>query len=368
MLRRSSLRREGQALPMLALTLLLLLGFSGLAIDGANAFTYRRLVMNATDGAVMVGTRQLVTEYKLDSSGDGTEVLDAIEEYLENELGADGVAFEAYYVDRLGQRLPVGGPTEIEAGPPPDDARGVSIDVRRTFPTYMIHLFGQPDLTVSALATARFGPIGTAIGADVVPFGMNQTAADTLRDNEGDTLIIDLYGERQAENVIRAETRALYGTTYPEDLEIDIRAFQLKSISFDPTNTDAPDVGGAGSCDAAAAAADQDTLGYWWCFGSQYQVRARDREVGVANLETSLQSFINTRIGETVLIPVYHYDDDYIIDYFMAIEIEGTESYNSLRATYVGTYVTAGGLSALMSGGRGGACDACAINLVRNDE
>ncbi len=49
----------GQVLLLLALVLLLLLGFSALAVDVAHAYTQRRLLQNAVDAAALAGTRAL---------------------------------------------------------------------------------------------------------------------------------------------------------------------------------------------------------------------------------------------------------------------------------------------------------------------
>jgi hypothetical protein len=380
-------KHPAQALPILALTLLLLLAFSGLAIDGGLAFAWRRNISNAADAAAMIGTRALVDIRT--NGGDGGDIEQIVGDYLGEQLDIAHPSFEVYYVDATATRLPRGNPQPIGGGAPPNNAVGVSIDVRHTFDTYLMRMLGQETLTVGVGATAKAGQLGSAVGPEVIPLGIDQTAADIIRAYRDEDVVLDLYGEMQEENLERAERRLL-GLPTPDDLEYDISADQLRSVNMIQGDSDPPTLGGGSNCNAAA---DNNTLKFWWCNGSNDILRATmpgvDPPQGTSDLDQRLHGMIESRSrrnnrSQIVLVPVLEpsrNDDgewEYYVNYFMAIELvdfNGNESaggYNELVVRYVGNYVSPGGIVGFTSGEIRGEqswwmCDACAINLVREE-
>jgi hypothetical protein len=379
-------RRPAQAIPILALTLLLLLAFSGLAIDGALAFAWRRNVSNAADGAAMMGTRALV-DIRV-NGGTGADITALVRDYLSEQFDEANPSFEIYYVDASTNRLPRNNPQPIGSGSPPITAVGVSVDTRYTFDTYLMRLMGQETLTVGGSGTAKAGQLGSAVGPEVVPLGVDQTAADIIRDMRDEDVVIDLFGEMEAENEARAERRLL-GLPTPDDLEYDISADMVRSVNLVQGDTDPPTLGGGTNCNGRA---DNNTLKFWWCQGSNDILRASmpgvDDPQGTSDLDPALHGMIESRTRansriQTVLVPVLEpvrNDDgdwEYYVNYFMAFELvdyNGNDtpgSYRELEVRYVANYVAPGGIVGFTSGEVRGdqswwMCDACAINLVKD--
>jgi hypothetical protein len=375
-------RHRGQAIPILGLTLLVLLGFSALAVDGALAFAWRRNTANAADGAALLGARALLDVRQ--NGGDSGDISDVLDLYLADQLDVADPVYTAFYVNGTGARL-----TQIgDSGNPPSAARGVAIDVRYTFETFLMRVMGQETVTVGATAVARVGQLGAASGPEVIPLGLDQTAADIIRANRNRDVVLDLYGEMQEQNEEWNLDRIEGRPAPDENLEYDISADQLRSVNLIQGDSDPPTLGGGSNCNRAA---DNDTLKFWWCNGSDDPIRATvpgvDPPQGTSDVDWNLRGMIQSRVErasrtQRVLVPVVQpvLNDDgdweYYIDYFMAVELmsfnrdEGPGSYNTLVVRYLGNYVAAGGIVGFTSGEVRGdsswwTCDACAINLVR---
>jgi Flp pilus assembly protein TadG len=332
-------RAEGQAILLVALALVLLVGMAGLALDGANAFNQRRNTNNAADMAAMAGARALVQQQE--QNGQGGPVNDAVQTYL--DAHTEGGTFDAptvTYVDRRGQEIG----TVTDAADVPSDAQGVVVSVRYTFGTYFMGLFGWGELTVTASGMAIYGPIGSAIGGDLIPLALDQSAAETFYlGNEGDQYSIDLFDEN-----------LLLLNTY------DVYLGQIKQISFKPggSNLNSP----GNSCSSGSP---QDNLSYWWCNGSQYELYIGELVDGKSGtVDTGLRGEIQWRIDNRpiALVPVVvESGSQYDIRGFLAIRLEDLTS-DGIEASYVDFFIAPG---AIVGQGNGLDTKAYAINLVR---
>ena len=126
MLRRIVSEERGQALIIMALAMVVLVGFLALAIDGGNAYAQRRLMQNAADAAALAGVRALAL-------GENAEA--AATEYAVDRNGADSAE------------------VIIETG----DGQTVTVVARKSFPTFFASVLGWFTLSTSVQATATYG-------------------------------------------------------------------------------------------------------------------------------------------------------------------------------------------------------------------
>ncbi|WP_448544695.1 pilus assembly protein TadG-related protein [Roseiflexus sp.] len=382
--------QPGQAIPVLALTLLLLIAFAGLAIDGALAFAWRRNVMNSADGAALIATRALIVDR---GSITGAAVTGAVRTYLQAELDVAEPDFELTYVNGAGQSIgPVG------TGPAPSEARGVQVVVRHTFDTYLMGIMGQPTLTVRGVSAARFGNGGTLIGDLIAPMGLLPEAAEFFRSNPTGALV-DLSGriEERNDRIITDFYKGLYPylTRYQDhpdwvDPDTFVKRWQVRAVALRMGSATPPSLGPGASCPATPA----DTLKSWWCFGAHQAVNTRiagDGDqvalamdlIGVEPYASSLNAtllsggFLNVRLGQVIIVPVLAEASDsdqwsganpvYVIEYFMALRLSDIDyADGTITVDYLPRYLTNGGLMGSNNNvERGDPCEVCVVNLVR---
>lgn len=381
----------GQAIPVLALTLLLLLAFSGLAIDGALAFAWRRNAENSADGAAMIATRALVVDR---GSITGTDIDDAVRTYLQSELSTANPEYELEYVDPAG--MPIG---PIGTGAAPLNARGVRVIVRYTFPTYLMGVLGQPTLTVAGDASARFGNSGTVIGENIVPLGLLPEAVQFLRSNSTGA-VIDLAGEIEDNNqqIITDWNNGLYPLlAQPQDHPswVDpntfVKRWQVRAVALQMGSTAAPSLGGGSACPSTPV----NTLKSWWCLGAHQQINTRianDSDqvalamdlIGVApsssthNRSLVQGGFLSGDVNNIIIMPVLAeaIDSDlwsganpvYVIEYFVAVRLQSVNTTTGvIQVQYLRRHLTNGGLMGSNNNvERGDPCEVCVINLVRD--
>ncbi len=375
--------QPGQAIPVLALTLLLLLAFAGLAIDGALAFAWRRNVMNSADGAALIATRALIVDR---GSVNGLAVTNAVRTYLQAELSVDDPDFELTYVNGAGQSIGL-----VGSGPAPADARGINVIVRHTFDTYLMGILGQPTLTVRAVSAARFGNGGMLIGDQLAPLVLLPNAAQFLRGRSG--ALIDLSGQLEERNqrIIDDFNNGLYPyLDRPEDHPawVDPNTFvkrqEVRAVALRMGSTTPPSPGPGASCPSTPA----DTLKSWWCFGAHRQVNTRiagDGDlaglamdlIGVAPPNSSLNAamlsggFLDARLNQVIIVPVLAIPPESpsqrVIQHFMALRLRSIDYANgTITVDYLPRYLTNGGLMGSNNNvERGDPCEVCVVNLVR---
>lgn len=169
---------RGQSILIIALVMVGLIAFMGLAVDGGNLFMQRRRAQNAADSSVLAGTRvlaQWICDHGDSAAGD-TAVLDAIHEFAE----ANGVANPADNVqaDYLDWELNVIG--QVGGGSISGGATAISVTLGYEYPTYFVTIVGIGTAGASANAMAVTGP-AYAIGG-LRPFGLPLDYIDDMRD------------------------------------------------------------------------------------------------------------------------------------------------------------------------------------------
>lgn len=161
----SSTNEQGQAIVLMAFTMIGMLAFLALAIDGGNTLTERRRAQNAADSAVLAGARTLWIQRTTGNEFE-TSLLQSINSAAEANGIEDSDAIpgnhvnnnvQAIYTDREGVDLP--GPIEVGAlGVIPRGAEGIRIIARREFHGYFSNMIGHPILAADAGATAVIIP------------------------------------------------------------------------------------------------------------------------------------------------------------------------------------------------------------------
>ena len=154
---RENTQQDGQSIVIIAILMVILLGFIALAIDGGNVFAKRRTSQNAADASALSATHYIATA----SMPNETRLIARIHELVElngipdtdefsgNEIN-DNVSI--IYTDPNGN--PISGCNEVPCGIVPAAARGITTIVRYQFPTMIAGVIGISEATVSSSATA----------------------------------------------------------------------------------------------------------------------------------------------------------------------------------------------------------------------
>ncbi len=173
--------RQGQALVLFALSLVLLLLGAGLVVDGGYAFSQRRIGQNAADFAAIAGTRIVGEARTGQPPGAGTAP--NVEAAVSSILAANGAELEsAEYVDASGVSLGnVVGATAI-----PSDAFGVVVNASTNWKPFFLGIVGITRWSETSTATAFTS--GASIGGAVLPVGLQDGVYDSLIQCPADNL------------------------------------------------------------------------------------------------------------------------------------------------------------------------------------
>src|SRR5688572_7051412 len=194
-------RRKGQSLVLIAVCLMVLVAFVGLAVDGGSMLDQRRQAQNGVDGAALAGTRFMLTHYidmvqnNPDSDVDyNWDIELQIRAAIDNYAARNGVltsTLKAYFVNDSGQLITVN--RGIERGPGAcgvGQARGYcevgengrvpwtlgakGIDVRGSSQTrsFFMSIMGWDTVSAGASATAFMGVGAMEDNVSVVPIGL----------------------------------------------------------------------------------------------------------------------------------------------------------------------------------------------------
>ncbi len=164
-------REEGQAIVLVALAMVAMLGMLALAVDGGVAYAMRRQMQNASDSGSLGGAQVLLNRLGDLSAATEQAVLAAVHSNAEqngvadsNGIPGDGINdnIQAFFVDQFDNPLaaPLG-----SNGFVPDAARGVQVATSGSFVSFFAGLAGHDSLGVGATAAARYESV-------VVPFGL----------------------------------------------------------------------------------------------------------------------------------------------------------------------------------------------------
>ncbi len=117
---------RGVNMIIIALGLIVLMGFSGIAIDGSNAYYQQQRMQIAADAAALGGAREL-------ANGRGTFSVDTVIQRLGQTNGADSTTW-----------------SYINGG------RGVHVEAARDVPTYFARIYGYLVIPVSGQSEAQY--------------------------------------------------------------------------------------------------------------------------------------------------------------------------------------------------------------------
>ncbi len=180
---------RGQAVVLVALTLVALIALLGLAIDGGSLYLERRRMQNAADGAALAGARRLaqaICATNPSPSATDAEIYGVVRDMVRRN---GGLVFKAHYVRFAGNKV-VGynPPVLVGGGTVPQGASGVVVTTTITRPTYFLGIVGQDSGTATASATAVTGP-PLLVGGGMRPFGVPAPVVAQL--NPGDWIKVD---------------------------------------------------------------------------------------------------------------------------------------------------------------------------------
>ena len=145
---------RGQAMVLIALTMVGLIGFLALAVDGGAAFAARRQMQNASDSAAIAGAKQIQ-----ENENDVDVILREVNAYAEENRVPDtnGVPGDevngnvtAYFIRNVSpsyDRLPYGDPKPLDdpywdTGSVPSNAAGVEVITRTAFQAFFAGVVG----------------------------------------------------------------------------------------------------------------------------------------------------------------------------------------------------------------------------------
>ncbi len=150
-------RDRGQTLVLVAITLLLLVLFTGLAVDGGEWYAERRRMQNAADAAALAGARALC----FDHAGPLT-ISDVATAYALQNGADEGVVVKLLDAD----------------GNETDDGNIVYVAVNRAVDTRFARAAGITQITAAAEAAAACG--GTSAGCGIFPLAFEKDAWDAI--------------------------------------------------------------------------------------------------------------------------------------------------------------------------------------------
>jgi len=153
---------KGQIIVVAALALVVIVGMTGLVIDGGAVFAQQRVAQNGSDAAATAGAvviaENLGSATDIRTNADVYAAINAIS--TENGLGA----WTAEYTDDYG--VPIGIQITNTAGAIPANARGVRAGGNRTVETTFSRVLGVNQLQASARATVVAGELSGDCVAD----------------------------------------------------------------------------------------------------------------------------------------------------------------------------------------------------------
>ncbi len=176
------LRSRGQTVVLVAFSLIVVLLFAGLAIDGSNAYQQRRRMQNAADAGALAGARQLAVSTNRDST-DNNSVLSAVNTYATSN-GAPSGSISAFWVSSTSRLSKI-----VSNGSIPSDAVGVQAYAENNFILFFRGFIGVNQKKASAEAVAK-GGVANSIdgGSGAFPVGFPESEMDSLQ--PGDTVDI----------------------------------------------------------------------------------------------------------------------------------------------------------------------------------
>lgn len=159
--------QSGQAIVLVAIAMIGLLAFMVLAIDGGRFYQQRRRAQNAADMSALAALYMYIKTTNPSSTVSEHDMLVKINDMAEkNEIAdTDGTLgnavngnVTAWWVDKDGQKLPLGAPVAMQDSTSrfaPSGVNGIQVQARIPYGTFIGGLVGQPTLVALADSIAR---------------------------------------------------------------------------------------------------------------------------------------------------------------------------------------------------------------------
>ncbi len=151
-MRKRNIDERGQALVIVVLAMVGLIGLLSLIIDGGMAFAARRQMQNAADAGALAAVRKLYALYEgPHDATDEQAIYDAVIQYAVANGVADPTDVEAWFINdsQAHTGIPLPGNGGI-----PSDAVGVEVTTSTSFDSFFATVIGRDELAVSALAAS----------------------------------------------------------------------------------------------------------------------------------------------------------------------------------------------------------------------
>jgi hypothetical protein len=159
----ANITESGQSAVLFMLSLIGLMAFVGLAVDGGSVLNERRIVQNASDASALRGVHYIVSS----DSPDETGLCATVNRIVEGNgvADTDGIAGNAIndhvqiiYTDDSGERASITGGPEVDCDNPrdsiPPPAQGVEVLIDTQTDTYFLGVIGLDTLDVGSRAVA----------------------------------------------------------------------------------------------------------------------------------------------------------------------------------------------------------------------
>lgn len=194
-------KERGQALILVALSLIGLLAMVGVALDGGQLYRSRREAQNAADAAALAGARLLLNEACQPSGNGDQEISSAIIEFAgRNGVIWDGSNIHAQYIKVENDEL--GTLTVVSSR---EEATGISVTLMMTSSTTFLRIVGIRDMVTPASAVATVGPVTQIAGGNILPIAvpdevLSQMAPSDYITVENDAVCRDFNPENCVED------------------------------------------------------------------------------------------------------------------------------------------------------------------------
>jgi Flp pilus assembly protein TadG len=151
---------RGATLVMVAVVLVLLLTFVGLAVDVGAGYVERRRIQSVADAAALAGVQVLTDKRDVTNS----DILDAVRKYamLENPPAANETRAEPIVKWMVGQTVGA----DIVPGSPPAGVTGIQVTVHGSTPTFFANLLGITQVSATASGGGGYSPIDVVLVMD----------------------------------------------------------------------------------------------------------------------------------------------------------------------------------------------------------
>lgn len=167
-------RNRGQVLVLVALALIVLLGFAALGIDVGYMYSVRHELQRCADAGALAGASAF-----RESGKDSTDGPTA------DEARARATDFATRDNVATSPLLTVPGDNVSVSFPTTPNLMRVRVDVQRTVPLFFARILGRPNQTIPAFAVAEAFPVSEKVEC-VVPWGIPVPWTDTINPGQYD--------------------------------------------------------------------------------------------------------------------------------------------------------------------------------------